>query len=314
MRSHSGRKASSFDGGSEVPVLPPYLAHHLDLGFDDDDVSALIGAIEESEDGESSSPMPQLSAEILFHILGCVPIDHVLQWRLVCRGFRDRIDGPILYDYVSRATLIGCLGAEKTFKWAGLDARTHEALGMIYCRFDQLEYPTISAHSQSNATNQPKWTGEHAVFRIDDAWHESFILTNAVLEGSEKETRWNSIVRRLQLEGDAETYGKMRWCLRLDSAVLDLDFPMEALRTKMTVDLSVRTIRLRWKELLFQFLKNETRLKRVMDQVGLARLYLVLCPCRSVALTIRPPGKGLCLQIQSRGGLFAGNPSTATHY
>jgi hypothetical protein len=61
------------------------------MGFNEDDVAALIGAIESSQNPASS--VEHLPAEILLHILEYVPVDHILDWRFVCRGFRDAIDG-----------------------------------------------------------------------------------------------------------------------------------------------------------------------------------------------------------------------------
>jgi hypothetical protein len=89
--------------------LPAYLSRHTTLGFDSDDVAALISAIDSSQ-GPRSSKLPHLPAEILFQIVEFAPVDHILTWRLVCRGFRDAIDGPVQYEHLRRAQLVGYLG------------------------------------------------------------------------------------------------------------------------------------------------------------------------------------------------------------
>jgi hypothetical protein len=86
-----------------------YISRHLRLGFDSNDVAALINSIDSSQDS-GPSLLPHLPAEILFHILEFVAIDYVLTWRLVCRGFRDAIDGPVMYAHLQQAELIGYLG------------------------------------------------------------------------------------------------------------------------------------------------------------------------------------------------------------
>jgi hypothetical protein len=93
----------------ESPVLPAYISRHMRLGFDSDDVAALLSSIDSSQE-PGSSRLPHLPAEILFQILDFVPIDYLLKWRLVCRGFRDAIDGPVLYDCLQRAEMICYLG------------------------------------------------------------------------------------------------------------------------------------------------------------------------------------------------------------
>ena len=89
--------------------LPAYLSRHMRLGFDSDDVAALINSIDSSQDPQSSE-LSHLPAEILFQIVEFVPVNHILTWRLVCRGFRDAIDGPVQYGHLRRAELIGYVG------------------------------------------------------------------------------------------------------------------------------------------------------------------------------------------------------------
>jgi hypothetical protein len=61
----------------------------------------------------------------------------------------------------------------------------------------------------------------------------------------------------------------LRWCIRLDQAVLDLDFPVEIGRMNLDVDvnLDTRFVRVAWKDMLLRFLKTERALRRMMDEV-----------------------------------------------
>jgi hypothetical protein len=101
--------AESFSAAQNTPAFPAYISRHMRLGFDSDDVAALLSSIDSSQE-PGSSRLPHLPAEILFQILDFVPIEYLLNWRLVCRGFRDAIDGPVLYDCLRRAELICYVG------------------------------------------------------------------------------------------------------------------------------------------------------------------------------------------------------------
>ncbi|KAJ4290362.1 hypothetical protein N0V90_010578 [Kalmusia sp. IMI 367209] len=248
---------------NDEPSLPSYLARHINIGFDQDDVFALINSIDASQDRNSSYGLPQLPAEILFHIVEYVPIAHILQWRLVCRGFRDCIDGPVMYSYLRRAEIIGYLGTKEDFGKMWLDELAYENIAVMRCRYERLEN---FIKAKDPRIGMPKWGSAHATFHIDDVWHELFTLQDLRFAGSENRRAWHAMLRALKLEGDPETYGKLKWCMCLDGAVLDLEIPTEALQAKLHVDLSNKTVTVKWRDLLFQFLKTETLLKATMDQ------------------------------------------------
>jgi hypothetical protein len=76
-------------------------------------------------------------------------------------------------------------------------------------------------------------------------------------------------LHRLELRRTEEGFGTLRWCIRLDEAVLDLNFPLEKGRNHFDVDVYLHTgkIRVAWKDMLLQFLKTETALRRLIDEV-----------------------------------------------
>jgi hypothetical protein len=61
----------------------------------------------------------------------------------------------------------------------------------------------------------------------------------------------------------------LRWCIKLDHAVLDLDFPVETGRKHFDVDVNLNTglVRVAWKDMLLGFLKTERALRRMMNEV-----------------------------------------------
>ncbi|KAL1604826.1 hypothetical protein SLS60_004366 [Paraconiothyrium brasiliense] len=253
---------------SDDEPLPSYIARHLNFGFDVDDVSALISAIDASQDRGSTPTLPQLPAEILFHIVEYVPIDHVLQWRLVCRGFRDCIDGPVMYNYIKRAEIIGLMGSPSTLEWAGIPSDLHESVSHFRCRFERLE---DSIEAANPGMTNAKWGGLHAVFRIDDGWHEQLLQIETLLDDAHIGQNWLYLLQRLHLQDVAsprasDSFGKMRWCMRLDRAVLDLDFSIQALRESLILDLPSKRVMIEWKRLLLRFIQGETQLRTIMEQ------------------------------------------------
>ncbi|KAK7192262.1 uncharacterized protein CC84DRAFT_1151597 [Paraphaeosphaeria sporulosa] len=263
MSSGLGSRAHSPPIPSEDTPLPSYIARHFNFGFDSDDVSALITSIDASQDHTSIPSLPKLPAEVLFNIVGYVPIDYILQWRLVCRGFRDCIDGPVMYNCITRAEIIGLVGAPDTLNWAGVPPELHKDLACMRCSFERLDDSVEPAGSK--LTNA-KWGARHAVFRIDDGWLDKFLLAETISTDRHRAQNFHFLVERLHLEGSADAFGKMRWCMRLDSAVLDLEFPIQALRERLTLDLPSKRVMIEWKRLLFRFIQGETQLRTIMEQ------------------------------------------------
>ncbi|KAJ4355389.1 uncharacterized protein N0V89_003405 [Didymosphaeria variabile] len=264
-----GNRTNPIPIPSDDAPLPSYIARHFNFGFDADDVSALISSIDASQDHGSTSTLPQLPAEILFHIVECVPIDHVLQWRLVCRGFRDCIDGPVMYNCIKRAEVFGIVASPSTLDWAGIPSDLQEILSHFRCRFERLE---DSIEAPNPRKTNAKWRGLHAVFRIDDGWHEQLLRIETLFNDANKEKNWLYVLLRLHLHDfvasprKADSFGKMRWCMRLDNAVLDLDFSIQALRENLILDLPSKKIMFEWKGLLLRFIQGETQLRTIMEQ------------------------------------------------
>lgn len=264
-------KTSMDSGAYPVPIpnedapLPSYIARHFDFGFDADDVSALITSIDASQDHTSIPSLPRLPAEILFQIVDHVPIDFILEWRLVCRGFRDCIDGPVMYNYIKRAEIVALVGSPRTLTWAGVTSELHKELSSMRCSFERLE---DSIETAGPKLTNVKWGARHAVFRIEHSWHETFSLATALTANRREADNLQFLMKRLRPESSADGFEKSRWCMRLDHAVLDLGFPIQALREKLSLDLPGNRVKIEWKTLLFRFIQGETLLRTIMEQVS----------------------------------------------
>jgi hypothetical protein len=242
-------------------TLPRYLARHMKLGFDSDDVAALIGSINSSQTPEPS-PFPHLPAEVIFVILECIPIHYILPCRLICRAVRDYIDGPICFQYLNRAQLIGYLGPQ----YDSADQR--EKMSYPRAHFDRLdEMPKVE---RSGGERVAKWSGTRAIFKIEEKWMELYNRVHQLtMTLAQDKTPWLDLVEKLKVRRDEDSYGTIRWCLQLDQAVLELDYPVEALRDSFTVDLTNGTIVVYWKRLLLRFLKTEALFQKTVEAVRL---------------------------------------------
>ncbi|KAF2126596.1 hypothetical protein P153DRAFT_369292 [Dothidotthia symphoricarpi CBS 119687] len=247
--------------------LPYYLAKHVNLGFNSDDLVALISSIESSQKPQTSA-LPHLPAELLLLILEYVPIDYVLDWRLVCRGFRDAIDGRVLYRYLQRAELIGTMGSRDSGRLSSLSDEEFDQIHLLRAPFLHIDN-TAGEEKQEG----PVWGREHAVFQIGDSWFQAFrqIGGAAAKDGDtveDADTKWLNLLDRLELRRAEKGFGTLRWCLKLDHAVLDMDFPLEVGRNTFDVDVHLhkKSVRVAWKPMLFQFLKTERALRKLMKE------------------------------------------------
>ncbi|KAF1940056.1 hypothetical protein EJ02DRAFT_350879 [Clathrospora elynae] len=256
---------------SPTDTSPSYLARHINIGFNSDDVAALINSIDSSQKPSSTSSLAHLPAELLLQILEYVPVDYVLDWRLVCRGFRDAIDGRILYHHLRRTELIGYMGSRYLRPMEHLNDEQYEKIHLLRARFRCIE----KAEEEDMGTQQskPVWSGTHALFQIDEEWFRDFRqIGGAAARGGDTtqdaDTRWLSTLDRLELQRPEEGFGTLRWCIRLDYAVLDMDFPLEAGRNTFDVDVHLHSgrVRVAWREMLFRFLKTERSLRRLLEK------------------------------------------------
>lgn len=279
----SGTKLSipSEDDVDNTP-LPSYLARHVNLGFNSADIAALVSSIDSSQRSHFSSA-PHLPAELVLQIVEHVPIDHVLDFRLVCRGFRDAIDGRVLFQYLQRTQLIGYMGSKHSRHMEGLDDEQYEQIHLLIARFHYIEH--TGEKEDGTSFLRPIWSGTHAVFHIEDDWFQSFRqIGGAAARGGDTiedaDTRWLNTLDRLELRRAEEGFGTLRWCIKLDHSVLDMDFPLEIGRNTFDIDvrLHTRTLRVGWKDMLVQALKTERALRRMMEEVSppISRLLLLL--------------------------------------
>ncbi|KAI4650317.1 uncharacterized protein J4E79_009586 [Alternaria viburni] len=263
--------SSSNDDHDNAP-LPSYLARHIQLGFSTDDVAALITAIDSSQDRSTSTSdrtLAHLPAELLLQILEHVPVDYILDWRLVCRGFRDAIDGRVLYRCLQRTELVGYMGARDFGLMVDLDDEQYESVHLLEAGFSHVEWDTAS----DPETNRPAWSATHAVFEIAEEWYDAFRHVGGA-EAHDGDTildvdsDWYSVLDRLQLRRREEYFGTLRWCIRLDHAVWDLDLPCEWRRMHFDVDVTLQTglIRVAWKDMLIRFLKTERQYRLLLEQ------------------------------------------------
>jgi hypothetical protein len=239
--------------------LPQWLARHVGVGFDQDDVAALVDSIDCSQ----TSPFPHLPAELLLQILEHVPVDYLLDWRIVCRSFRDAIDGRILYHHLRRTQLIGYVGTQETYPLSRLEDAQYERIHLLRANFRGMAGP--------RSTRGALWANTHAVFDMDTDWFDALaeIGGTAGRHGDaieDADPRWLDLLDRLELPLADEPYGTLRWCFKLDHAVFDLDIPLFG-RTLFDVHVSFRrrTIRVAWKDMLMRLLKTERALRRIME-------------------------------------------------
>ncbi|KAH7371034.1 hypothetical protein BKA66DRAFT_444437 [Pyrenochaeta sp. MPI-SDFR-AT-0127] len=269
MGSNSPNPPSVTNHQTDSTPLPAYLARHVKLGFDSEDVSALLDSIDSSQNPHPSST--HLPAELLLQILEHVPVDYVLDWRLICRGFRDAIDGRVLFYHLHRTQLIGYMGSRHSRPLERLDDEQYDRIHLLRAHFTDIEKDIKDTPSAERP--RPVWNGTHAFFEIEDDWFQSFrYIGGAATRGGDTiedaDVQWLDTLDRLELRRKEEGFGTLRWCLKLDHAVLDMDFPLEAGRNTFDVDIHLHkgTIRVAWKDMLFSFLKTERALRRTVEE------------------------------------------------
>jgi len=272
----SPRAAALAQDDVSTPSLPKWLAKHVKVEYSADDISALIDSIDSSQLSQSETPtLPQLPAEILLLVLESVPIDHILDWRAVCRGFRDAIDGRVLFHHLQRTQLVGLMDTDTYDRRTALSPEQTDQLCFVNCKLQDV---TNISRTAQRWRSKPIWDGTHAVFRLEDSWYKAFRDSIGVYPCDDTglndlHDKWFEHVDRLQLAGPESDFGALRWCIRLDHAVLDLAFPIQnecgATKFGLRVRLDRRTIEVRWKDMLFGFLKSEAMLRRKLENVRL---------------------------------------------
>lgn len=218
----------------DVAGLPPYLARHIGLGFEAEDVVALVESIDASQKSHEYTP-PHLPLEIILMILERVPVDYVLSWRLVSRFFREYVDGPLLYQYVQRAVLIGVAMSPmelQAVRGVQLTMQYLDDVRYLHARFDYLE----PRNKPARDNNEEPIIQPRAIFQIDRDWLSKW-RDDELLSKAQLTKRW-----RLHQEVALETQpfdsyaGILRWCIRLDGIVVGLDLPVTASEECFLVD------------------------------------------------------------------------------
>lgn len=245
-------------------ALPSYLSRHANLGFDADDISALLGSIQASQSESTAGELPHLPAEILLQILEFIPIDYVLDFRPVCKGFRNYIDTRVLYTHLRRTELLGFLGEDGVLQWGNNVeySNDHEDLKWIHAKFSHVD------DGDDPCRSNPLWRGKYAVFRLDDNWYDacaraaSFDMTVS----SDMYDFLDYFGKRLP-----HAFQPLGWCVRLDHGVLDMDLGKRCQEDPgIWFDFKERTVRVVWKEMLTNFLKSETAIRKKMDKTLLS--------------------------------------------
>jgi hypothetical protein len=242
-------------------ILPSWLANHLNIEWNSDDIDALLTSIDASQSPKAPT-LPHLPAELLILILEYVPIAYILDWRLVCRGFRDAIDGPILYHHIQRAQLVGYLGSRNSLIMGRLNDSEYEKLHLVPAWFQSLGEARVQARRQEQPS--PIWSNTYATFKLCFEWwsmHERFYRPGFP-------TRYELLSRVMLCRTD-QGYGTLSWAIRLDTSIFDLDIPLDANRRTFDINVDImetQTVLVEWKPLMFQFLKNERALRLLMEE------------------------------------------------
>jgi hypothetical protein len=177
-----------------------------------------------------------------------------------------------------------------------LDEEQYEAIHLLEAQFVRMEWDTV----EDAGTNRPVWSGTHAVFKIAEEWYRAFRqIGGAEARGGhtidDADAQWLHVLDWLELRRAEEGFGTLRWCIRLDHAVLDLDFPVETGRLHFDVDVNLNTglIRVAWKDMLVRFLKTERALRLLLEQVCLPTHRYTQSP------TNKPPPRNATLPLPS---------------
>lgn len=239
--------------------FPPWLANHLNIEWNSDDIDALLTSIDASQSPDVPK-LPHLPAELLLHVLEYVPVAYILDWRVVCRGFRDAIDGRILYHHLQRTRLVGYLGPRNTPSMMTLDDVEYDQLHLMHAYFGCMERAPLLPGQGQDA--RPVWGSTHAVFNMDSSW-----WTNYENNKRRHFPTKTDMLKRTSISQIHQGFGALLWAIELDTAVLDLDFPLESSRHNfdVAIDTTRKIVRVEWRPMLFRFLKTERALRRRME-------------------------------------------------
>lgn len=239
-------------------AFPSYLNRYVDLGFDADDVTALIDDIDASqrhEIVESEPSMLQLPAEVLINVLEFVPIGYIPRLRAVCKAFRDWIDTSVPYSYLTRTELYFYTGSSGV----NIKREKRAQLRWMTASFSHLETP----HRASNSQPKAKWSPSTAIFRLDPSgqWMQS------ALEDPKTSQELLNRLPDLVRDRTPGSFAKLGWLVKVDQAVFDLDLGRRAkYKGAIQVDIENNIVRVKWKTMLRNLAKSEARLIKMMEE------------------------------------------------
>jgi hypothetical protein len=209
-----------------------------------------------SETRQPDSSRLHIPIEIFFRVLNFVPIDHILQFRTLCRAARDEIDTRMLYSYIRRTKLPSC-PSRSAVEHAALEYNNLLALLRGTATFSHL------APNSSPSISSPIWAGTHAVFQFDAGWISAYreMCALATLFSSQTMDAIKGDFRK-----PFSPHYTPVWYAQLDNAVLDLDvrwWPGDPLQT---FDLYNGTLSIPWRRMLKSFLVAETKISFMVAQ------------------------------------------------
>jgi hypothetical protein len=165
------------------------------------------------------------------------------------------------------------MGARYESVMQDLEEEEYEAVHLLEAEYVRIEEGERIGGEEEERGKRPVWSGTHAVFKIKDEWYRAFRQIGGAEARSghainAADSQWFSVLDLLELRRE-EGFGQLRWCIRLDHAVLDLDFPCEKARLHFDFDINLHTglIRVAWQDMLIRFLKTERALRLLLEQV-----------------------------------------------
>ncbi|KAH9871245.1 hypothetical protein IAQ61_005424 [Plenodomus lingam] len=221
-----------------------------------------------SQPSHTSPPITHLPTELILQIIQHVPIDHLLDWRLVCRTFHNEINNHILHHHLHNTQLLGYLGPQTAKPMLCLTDAEYDALHLLRAHFSHMQHSTQDAEARGA---KPVWSAHHAVFRVEEQWFRDFETLRLAehLEAHDAPALWWRALHRLELLVGDEGVGSLRWCVRLGHGVFDLAFPLQTGRMPFFFAFSLGRgeIRVAWRDMMVGFLRNEGCLRRLVHEV-----------------------------------------------
>lgn len=211
-----------------------------------------------------------LPNEILLHIIGSVPLDHILSFRTVSRAIRDHIDNVVL---------LSCLHRARVVAYVDQQTANESASKYVLLKFHFSHLENFSKSGQLHAL----WEGSRAVFQVDKEWIENNENCKHWNTRRTSSLEWADWLRDEDYHAAADRSAE--WFLELDGVALDLD---SGVTTKDPTDnfdhlwrpgyfafnRDALTVMFDWRIVLRNFLVMETEItRRIRELDGPNPLY-----------------------------------------